>query len=105
MTNQILWDPNQVGSWWWLALRGHHTGTPFDAMHTVGVAMAVFGAAALVTRLPIARRLLWPVAITGSMTLTVYSAHAVVLNTPLQNANSHRITRGVREAAGSADIR
>jgi uncharacterized membrane protein YeiB len=95
MTNQILWDPNQTGSWWWLALRGHHTGTPFDAMHTLGVAMAVLGAVTLVTRLPIARRLLWPVAIAGSMTLTIYSAHVVVLNTPLQNANPYALYGGL----------
>jgi uncharacterized membrane protein YeiB len=80
MTNQILWDPNQVGSWWWLALHAHHSGTPFDIMQTLGVAMAVFGAVLLVTKFAIARRLLWPVAIAGSMTLTIYSAQALALN-------------------------
>jgi uncharacterized membrane protein YeiB len=95
MTNEILWDPNQTGSWWWLALRGHHTGTPFDAMHTLGVAMAVLGAVILVSRFLIARRLLRPVAITGSMTLTIYSAHAVVLNTPLVNANPYALYGGL----------
>ena len=95
MTNQIVWDPNQVGSWWWLALRAHHTGTPFDAMHTLGVAMAVLGVVILVTRLHIMRRLLWPVAIAGSMTLTIYSAHAVVLNTPLQNDNPYALYGGL----------
>jgi uncharacterized membrane protein YeiB len=80
MTNQILWDPNQVGSWWWLALHAHHSGTPFDIMHTLGVAMAVFGAVLLVTKFAIARRLLWPVAIAGSMTLTIYSGQALALN-------------------------
>jgi hypothetical protein len=76
----IVWDPQPVASWWWLVLRGHHSGTPFDMVHTLGVAMAVLGAALLVTRLRVARRLLWPVAVAGSMTLTLYSAHALVLN-------------------------
>src|SRR5579875_188610 len=89
ITNQIVWDPNQVSSWWWLAIRAHHTGTAFDALHTLGVAMAVLGAALLMTRFRIARRLLWPVGIAGTMTLTIYSAQTVVLNTPLQNANEY----------------
>jgi uncharacterized membrane protein len=78
--DKILWDPEQVESWWWLALRGHHSGTPIDMLHTVGVAMAIVGAALLVTKLPAARRLLWPLGVVGSMTLTIYSAHAVALN-------------------------
>jgi uncharacterized membrane protein YeiB len=89
ITNQIVWDPNQVSSWWWLAIRAHHTGTAFDAMHTLGVAMAILGAAILVTRFRVARRLLWPVGIAGAMTLTIYSAQTVALNTPLQNANEY----------------
>jgi hypothetical protein len=95
MTNQILWDPNSAGSWWWLALRAHHTGTPFDVMHTLGVAMAVLGAVILVTKSATARRLLWPVAIAGSMTLTIYSAQTVVLNTPLQSANPYALYGGL----------
>ena len=75
-----LGSGNQVASWWWLALRAHHTGTPFDAMHTLGVAMAVLGAVLLVTKLRVARRLLWPVGVAGTMTLTIYSVHALVLN-------------------------
>lgn len=78
--DKILWDPEQVQSWWWLALRGHHSGTPIDMLHTVGVAVAVVGAALLVTKHPAARRLLWPLGVVGSMTLTVYSAHAAALN-------------------------
>ena len=80
VTNQIVWSPNHVASWWWLALRAHHTGTPVDILHTLGSAMAVLGAVLLVTRLRAARRLLWPVAVAGTMTLTIYSAHALVLN-------------------------
>ena len=87
VTNQIVWDPNQVGSWWWLAIRAHHTGTPFDALHTLGSAMAVLGAVLLVTKLRAARRLLWPVAVAGTMTLTIYSASALVLASGLLSDN------------------
>lgn len=95
MTNQIVWDPDQVGSWWWLALRAHHTGTAFDAMHTLGVAMAILGAVMLATKARIVRRLLWPVAIAGSMTLTIYSAHVFVLNSPLWNDNDYAVYGGL----------
>jgi len=87
VTNTILWDPDRVASWWWLATRGHHSGTPIDAMHTLGVAMAVLGGVLLVTRLRAARRLLWPVGVAGAMTLTIYSAHVLVLGTDLLSDN------------------
>ncbi len=80
VTNKIVWDPdNQLGSWWFLAIRAHHSGMPFDVLHTLGCAMAVLGAVLLVTKLRAARRLLWPVAVAGTMTLTIYSASAFVL--------------------------
>lgn len=80
---EILWDPSRVDSWWWLALRAHHTNTPLYALHTLGVAVAVLGAVLLVTRLRIAQRLLWPIGVAGSMTLTIYSAHVLLLGTDL----------------------
>lgn len=79
VTNDILWEPDQVASWWWLALRAPHSTTPFDALHTLGSAMAVLGGVLLVTKLRAARRLLWPVGVAGTMTLTIYSAHVLVL--------------------------
>lgn len=83
-TDVILWNPEErVGSWWWLALRAHHSGTPFDVLHTLGSATAVLGAVLLVTRLPAAQRLLWPVAVAGTMTLTIYSAHIPVVGSGL----------------------
>ncbi len=89
VTNQIVWDPNKVASWWWLALRGHHTGTPFDALHTLGVAMAVLGGVLLVIKLRAARRLLWPVGVAGTMTLTIYSAQVLFLNSGLLSDNDY----------------
>ncbi|MGR6965122.1 DUF418 domain-containing protein [Geodermatophilus sp. URMC 61] len=76
---ELIWDGDPVDSWWWLALRTHHSGTPLDMLGTLGSAIAVLGAVLLLCRLPVAQRLLRPVALAGSMTLTVYAAHAVVL--------------------------
>ncbi|KAE8762359.1 heparan-alpha-glucosaminide N-acetyltransferase domain-containing protein [Georgenia thermotolerans] len=72
---QVVWDGDEVPSWWWLALNVHHSGTPLDMLYTLGCAVAVLGAVLLVTRLPSARRLLWPIGVAGAMTLTIYSAH------------------------------
>jgi hypothetical protein len=90
-TNAILWEPDNVASWWWLALRAHHTGTPFDAMHTLGTAMAVLGAVLLVSRLRVARSLLSPVAMAGTMTLTIYSAHVLVINSGLLSGRHYAL--------------
>ena len=65
--------------WRWLLVAGPHTGTPFDLLHTIGTALAILGACLLVTRSEVVRRLLRPVAAVGSMTLTLYTAHVVVL--------------------------
>lgn len=78
---QLLWEPNQGTSWWYLALPSPHANTPVDLMHTLGSAMAVLGAALLLTWVPAAARLLRPVAIVGSMTLTLYCAHLLLLAT------------------------
>ncbi|WP_175486486.1 DUF418 domain-containing protein [Geodermatophilus poikilotrophus] len=76
---EVVWDGDLVHSWWWLAQRVHHSGTPLDMLGTLGSAVAVLGAVLLLCRLRIAQRLLRPVALAGSMTLTVYATHAVVL--------------------------
>ncbi|MGY1643826.1 heparan-alpha-glucosaminide N-acetyltransferase domain-containing protein [Geodermatophilus sp. SYSU D00703] len=80
---ELVWDSDPLDTWWWLALRVHHSGTPLDMLHTLGSAIAVLGVVLLLAKVPGVRRLLWPVGIAGAMTLTVYSAHAVVLATPL----------------------
>jgi uncharacterized membrane protein len=62
---------------WWLATDAAHSTTPPDLLHTTGTALLVLGAALLVARH--ARRLLAPLAAAGSMPLTMYSSHLVVL--------------------------
>jgi uncharacterized membrane protein YeiB len=78
--NQVVWNSDPLASWWWLALHVDHSGTPIDMLHTIGSATAVIGAVLLVSRLRVARRLLWPVAVAGSMTLTIYTVHVPLLS-------------------------
>ena len=82
----LFWDPDQSSSWWYLALPAPHSHSTIDVLHTLGSAVAVLGAALLVTRIPLVARLLAPLAAAGSMALTLYSAHLVLLATGvLQN--------------------
>ena len=68
-----LYGVTPTGSWWWLAVRGPHTGTTFDLLMTAGSAAVVLGLALLLGRA--AHR---PTAVLfggGAMTLTLYSLH------------------------------
>ncbi|GAA1625658.1 heparan-alpha-glucosaminide N-acetyltransferase domain-containing protein [Georgenia ruanii] len=85
--DQVVWDSETVPSWWWLGLLVHHSGTPLDMLHTLGCAIAVLGAVLLVTKLPAARRLLWPIGVAGAMTLTIYSAHTPLADSDLMGDN------------------
>jgi len=72
-------------TFWWLAVDSPHTTTPLDLLHTTGVAFAVLGFMLLFARG--ARPLLAPLAAAGGMTLTLYSAHVVLLTSPPLSAN------------------
>jgi uncharacterized membrane protein YeiB len=64
---------------WWLATDAPHTTTPLDLLGTAGSALLVLGLLLLVARrVP---QLLAPLAAAGSMPLTLYTAHVVVLGT------------------------
>src|SRR6266540_2290934 len=71
------WDSPWWGytSWWRLASPAPYSSTPVDLVHTLGAAMALLGAVLLLTRIILVARVLRPVAVAGSMTLTLYSAH------------------------------
>jgi uncharacterized membrane protein len=87
---QLLWDPPAgISSWWWLAGRAPHSTTPFDMFHTLGAAVAVLGAALLLSRVALVRRLLRPIADAGSMVLTLYVGHLLVLSTGVLDAHPH----------------
>ena len=75
-----------TSTWWWLAVDAPHTGTPFDLMGTTGTAIAVLGVmllaghatrAALRGPITVVQGLL---AGAGSMTLTLYTAHIMFIN-------------------------
>lgn len=77
--NIILWDPDKVSSWWWLVERAPYTTTPFRMVHDIGIAMVWLGVSLLITRSPLARRAMGPLAAAGAMTLTLYTAQVIVL--------------------------
>ncbi|HEX4252858.1 MAG TPA: heparan-alpha-glucosaminide N-acetyltransferase domain-containing protein [Pseudonocardia sp.] len=79
--NELLWDSDPSSSIWYLAVPSPHSTTPIDLLHTLGSAMAVLGAALLLCRVAVLARLLRPLAAAGAMTLTLYTAHLVVLAT------------------------
>jgi uncharacterized membrane protein len=73
-------------SWWWLAVSAPHSASPFDLLHTMGVAAGVLGLMLLIgTR---TRVLLGPIAAIGSMTLTLYTLHVVLLSSALPRSTS-----------------
>ena len=66
-----------TGSWWWLATAAPHSGSILDLTQTVGSALAVLGAALLLTR---RRPDLWAVVFgAGAMTLSLYTLHVVMM--------------------------
>lgn len=77
------WGPGLDGvqlppsEWRWLLVAAPHSGTPFDIAATAGVALAVLGVCLLAG--PVLRWVLYPVAAVGSLALTVYVGHILVL--------------------------
>lgn len=66
-------------TWWWLTVLAPYTSTPFEVLHSLGIATAVLGAMLLLGRW--AARVVQPLAAIGSMTLTLYCAHLLMLAT------------------------
>lgn len=64
--------------WRWLLISSPHSSTTLDLAHTSATAAGVLGACLLVTR-HAPRWLYLPLAATGSMTLTLYTAHVLAL--------------------------
>ena len=64
---------------WWLATDAPHTSTPLDMAHTTGTALLVVGLALLLRGRAVL--LLRPLSAAGSMPLSLYTAHVVVLGT------------------------
>ncbi len=74
-----LYGTTPTDSWWWLAVRAPHSGTPFDLAHTIGSALLVIGLClALGRAVPRTASVVFGA---GAMTLSLYTLH-VVLRTP-----------------------
>ncbi|MEV0530944.1 DUF418 domain-containing protein [Kitasatospora sp. NPDC050463] len=72
-------SPAPGGAGWELLLARPHSGTTFDMLGSLGVAITVLVAATVaMTQLPWLRRLLTPVIAVGTMSLTAYVGHFVV---------------------------
>lgn len=63
---------------WWLAVDARHSSTPLDLLGTTGTALLALGLCLLLV--PRAPGLLTPLTAVGSMPLTLYSAHVVLLH-------------------------
>ena len=67
-------------TWWWLATMAPHSTTPLDLVYTIGVGLTVLGVCLVIGRTTEAP--LRPLAAAGSMTLTLYSLHLLMLSAP-----------------------
>ena len=66
---------------WWLAVLAPHTATTPDLFFTIGIALGVLGLAIMLSR--VIGPLLWPLAAAGSMPLTLYATHLLLLALPV----------------------
>lgn len=80
VTDTLTWGPDPAlttTSWWWLGVLSPYSSMPLEVLNTLGLAVAVLGAMLL-----LANRIgsaLVPLAAAGAMTLTLYTAHLVML--------------------------
>jgi uncharacterized membrane protein len=75
-----LFGVTPTTTWWWLAVASPHSATPLDLLGTTGSALAVLGLMLLLVR----GQWWWlPLRAAGSMPLTLYSLHVVMLATVL----------------------
>jgi uncharacterized membrane protein YeiB len=70
---------------WWLAVQAPHTTTPFDLLFTIGVATAVIGF--MIVLGWVAGSAIRPLAALGSMPLTLYIVHLLLLASPFAPAS------------------
>ena len=97
--NVILWDPDTTQTWWWLAERAPYTVTPLRMLHDLGVATAVLGCCLVLARILRRPGVMWPLVAAGSMTLTLYTAHILVLASGL--LEDHPVLLYVAMAVGA----
>ena len=91
VTEILIWGPSgttPTTTWWWLATDAPHSTTPVDLLQTTGIAVALLGAMLLVAAFAARRSRLLMTAMealgaAGGMTLTLYTAHIMFMNSPL----------------------
>ena len=64
-------------SWAWLLVDGPYSQTPFETVGNIGAGLLLIGLAVAVCRWRTAERLLWPLAVVGTMALSVYAVHVL----------------------------
>jgi uncharacterized membrane protein YeiB len=82
-TDLLVWGPagaTPTDTGWWLATMAPHSTTPLDVLFTIGVGLAVLGVSILVGRTTTTA--LRPLAAAGSMTLSLYCLHLLMLSSP-----------------------
>lgn len=80
----LIWGPDwEPSSWWWLGVTTPHANMPLSILSSLGLGVATLGAFLLLAR--VAKRWLVPLSAMGAMTLTLYTAHLVVLTTGVQD--------------------
>jgi hypothetical protein len=73
-----LFGTTPTTDWRWLLISSPHSGTTLDLVHTSATSAAAIGGCILLTRV-LPRWSYLPLAATGSMTLTIYTAHVLAL--------------------------
>ncbi|ALF57120.1 DUF1624 domain-containing protein [Corynebacterium pseudotuberculosis] len=66
-------------TWWWLAINGPHVNTPFSLLTSLGSAILALGSFLVITRM--IKNLFIPLIAAGSMTLTLYVSHILLMAT------------------------
>ena len=96
-----IWGPDPTlptTTWWWLAILSPYSSTPLELLNTIGIAAVVLGAMLILANRSPAP--LMPLAAMGGMTLTLYSAHLIVLSTGfLQNRQGVSLAIHIAAAA------
>ncbi len=81
IAEQLAYGPDSVfmpnTTWWWLATVAPYSDTPLNVLHNLGAAVAAIGIVLLLTHS--GSKVFSPFAAVGTMTLTLYSAHCIVL--------------------------
>lgn len=81
IVDQLTYGPESVmmpnTTWWWLAAVSPYSDTPLNVLHNLGSVVAALGVILLITWS--GGKVFSPFAAIGAMTLTLYSAHCVVL--------------------------